>query len=339
MMEMGRPFVRVFWLAKRRMRSTHHGRRRQGRRPTDHAGICFEPLEPRLLLSGSWGAGGDAPSADVQAGAALTHDAGAWESRAFNRNQNGRDFESQVDVLAGASALNLSAEQTAANLVQTPSAYDPASEMMNQTPGRELVLINSNLAGTDQLITDLSASDRLNSVEVVLLDAERGGIAQVNAILSARANLAAVHVLTHGSEGQIQLGNEWLNSATLQENRHSVAGWGDALIETGDFLFYGCDIAADSLGESLLNTIADLTGADVAASNDATGHASKGGDWTLEYTTGVIEKKGAVQPGTLDNWSHLLAPPVASDDSYSVDNERVILVDGITVVRGHRWGQ
>ncbi|MDJ0888318.1 MAG: DUF4347 domain-containing protein, partial [Desulfobacterales bacterium] len=163
----------------------------------------------------------------------MTHDAGAWESRAFNRNQNGRDFESQVDVLAGASALNLSAEQTAANLVQTPSAYDPASEMMNQTPGRELVLINSNLAGTDQLITDLSASDRLNSVEVVLLDAERGGIAQVNAILSARANLAAVHVLTHGSEGQIQLGNEWLNSATLQENRHSVAGWGDALTETG----------------------------------------------------------------------------------------------------------
>ncbi|MDJ0803562.1 MAG: DUF2341 domain-containing protein, partial [Desulfobacterales bacterium] len=257
----------------------------------------------------------------------MTHDAGAWESRAFNRNQNGRDFESQVDVLAGASALNLSAEQTAANLVQTPSAYDPASEMMNQTPGRELVLINSNLAGTDQLITDLSASDRLNTVEVVLLDAERGGIAQVNAILSARANLAAVHVLTHGSEGQIQLGNEWLNSATLQENRHSVAGWGDALTETGDFLFYGCDIAADSLGESLLNTIADLTGADVAASNDATGHASKGGDWTLEYTTGVIEKKGAVQSGTLDDWSHLLAPPVASDDSYSVDEDNTLVVD------------
>ncbi|MDJ0990302.1 MAG: DUF4347 domain-containing protein, partial [Desulfobacterales bacterium] len=186
--------------------------------------------------------------------------------------------------------------------------------MMNQTPGRELVLINSNLAGTDQLITDLSASDRLNSVEVVLLDAERGGIAQVNAILSARANLAAVHVLTHGSEGQIQLGNEWLNSATLQENRHSVAGWGDALTETGDFLFYGCDIAADSLGESLLNTIADLTGADVAASKDATGHASKGGDWTLEHATGVIENHEIVQPGIQNNWAHLLAPPVITSN-------------------------
>ena len=30
-------------------------------------GICFEPLEPRLLLSGTWGAGAEAPSVDSQA--------------------------------------------------------------------------------------------------------------------------------------------------------------------------------------------------------------------------------------------------------------------------------
>jgi len=32
-----------------------------------------------------------------------------------------------------------------------------------------------------------------------------------------------------------------------------------------------------------------LTGADVAASDDLTGHASLGGDWVFEYTVGDIE--------------------------------------------------
>ena len=33
------------------------------------AGVCIEPLEPRLLLSGTWGAGVDGPAADEPASA------------------------------------------------------------------------------------------------------------------------------------------------------------------------------------------------------------------------------------------------------------------------------
>ena len=73
------------------------------------------------------------------------------------------------------------------------------------------------------------------------------------------------------AEGQINLGNSWLTSTTLQQNSDAVAGWGNALTETGDILFYGCNIAADSDGQSLLDDIAELTGADVAASDDANG--------------------------------------------------------------------
>ena len=40
-------------------------------------GICFEPLEPRLLLSGSWGAGIDMPSPDSSA-----HTEGGFEHEA-----------------------------------------------------------------------------------------------------------------------------------------------------------------------------------------------------------------------------------------------------------------
>jgi len=81
----------------------------------------------------------------------------------------------------------------------------------------------------------------------------------------------------HGVDGQINLGNSWLNSTTLEQNSDAVAGWGNALNETGDILFYGCNVAANSDGQSLLDSIAGLTGADVAASEDITGHEDRGG--------------------------------------------------------------
>ncbi len=208
--------MRFFLLVDRVMRLIKQGCRGHASRPAFDACICFEPLESRVLLSGSWGVGGDAPSTDVQAEGAFTHHAGAFESHALNRNQNDPGFNTQIDVLAGAFGLKTPAVNTAANPDQTPSANDPASEVLNQTPRHELVLINDNVADLDRLTADLLASLGGRSIEVVMLGADRGGIAQVSDILSGHSNLAAVHVLAHGSEGQIQLGNEWLNSATLQ---------------------------------------------------------------------------------------------------------------------------
>ena len=52
-----------------------------------------------------------------------------------------------------------------------------------------------------------------------------------------------------------------------------------------DLLLYGCDVAADALGQQMTGTLAALTGADVAASTDLTGAASRGGNWVLEYRT------------------------------------------------------
>ena len=83
----------------------------------------------------------------------------------------------------------------------------------------------------------------------------------------------------------------WLNSTTLQQNRDAVAGWGNALTENGDMLLYGCNVAADSDGQRLLETISDITGADVAASRSSnTGHPSLSGDWELEYTKGKSKR-------------------------------------------------
>ena len=55
-----------------------------------------------------------------------------------------------------------------------------------------------------------------------------------------------------------------------------------------------------------------MTGADVAASKDPTGAASKGGNWKLEFTTGAIETPVAVSETGQAAWDALLAPPVVN---------------------------
>ena len=58
-----------------------------------------------------------------------------------------------------------------------------------------------------------------------------------------------------------------------------------AMAADGDILFYGCDVGAAS---ALVGDLAIATGADIAASNDLTGAAARGGDWELEVRAGDV---------------------------------------------------
>ncbi len=199
----------------------------------------------------------------------------------------------------------------------TPIEHNAAPETAEQTAAetrRELVLVNESVADYEQLIADLEASDDNCIIDVVVLESDRDGIEQVSEILSERSDLSAVHFITHGSDGQIGLGDSWLNSATLLQKSDDVAGWGNALTETGDILFYGSNIASGTDGEVLLDDIARLTGADVAASNDVTGHTSLGGDWDLEEKRGAVETLSLSDTTTVQQWEGTLTGAIRQAD-------------------------
>jgi hypothetical protein len=186
---------------------------------------------------------------------------------------------------------------------------EAAPETVEQTAAEtrlELVIVNEDVADYKQLIDDLQASDDNRVIEVVVLESDRDGFDQVSEILAERSDVAAVHFITHGAEGQINLGNSRLTGTTLVENTDAVAGWGKALTQDADLLFYGCDLASNADGRDLVESLSTLTGADVAASIDDTGHAILGGDWELEYTKGSIETDAAFSAELQQNWSHLL---------------------------------
>ncbi len=184
---------------------------------------------------------------------------------------------------------------------------------------RELVFFDEKLPQHQQLIADLQKNGCDRNLEVVELESDRNGIEQVSEILSKRSDLAAVHFISHGTDGQINLGNTWLNSTSLQQNTDAVSSWGKALIETGDLLFYGCNIASGREGENLLQAIALLTGADVAGSTDLTGHRSLGGDWDQEYVSGTIETDVAFSPEAQRSWSGVLATFTVNTTGDTVD--------------------
>jgi len=172
----------------------------------------------------------------------------------------------------------------------------------------ELVLIDASAENYQQLVDDLlNNDDESRQFDVFLLDPNRDGVDQITDILAGYDQLDALHIVSHGTEGQVQVGNLWLSVENLDAYSGQIAQWSDAFEVDADLLFYGCDLAANADGQLLIESISELTGADVAASTDDTGHASRGGDWFLEYSTGTVESLTAFSVQLREDWQGLLA--------------------------------
>ncbi len=124
---------------------------------------------------------------------------------------------------------------------------------------------------------------------LVLINEAVDGISQIRRYLNSRPSVREVHIVSHGSAGQLQLGATTLSAANLREHAAEIRGWGNRLTRDADVMLYGCDVAADEAGKQLVKEIARLSGADVAASIDRTANAEQAGNWDLEYNVGNIE--------------------------------------------------
>jgi hypothetical protein len=179
----------------------------------------------------------------------------------------------------------------------------------------EIVFVDSGLEDHGALVDALrSAGPSDRELEVVLIDAERDGIAQITDVLSDHTDLDAVHIVSHGAEAAVQLGSSWLMADNLDAHSGSLLAWSDALSEDADLLFYGCNLAGGDEGAAFAESLAKLTGADVGASTDATGSALLGGDWNLELRLGDVESEIAIDAQLRQSWTGILdnAPPTHS---------------------------
>jgi uncharacterized repeat protein (TIGR01451 family) len=143
-------------------------------------------------------------------------------------------------------------------------------------------------------------------IEALLIEPDVDGVAALGQILSRYRGWDALHIISHGAPGQLHLGNTILSAANLDRYADSLRDWSTALNSDADILFYGCDLAGDTAGKQLIEQIAELTGADVAASEDTTGHVDLGGNWELEYAVGAIEATVPLSDVVRDRWTGTL---------------------------------
>lgn len=163
------------------------------------------------------------------------------------------------------------------------------------TSATSLYFVDSSLSDLDSLLQALPSG-----AEVVLLQPDQDGLAQMLDALAGREGIDALHVLTHGAPGSIQLGETSLSLGTLAGSADALAKIGAHLSADADILFYGCSVAASDEGKALVSQIAELTGADVAASEDLTGATDRGGDWALEVSSGSVEAEVVAAPAMDD---------------------------------------
>ena len=235
-------------------------------------------LEPRVLLD----AAGVETASDL-GDAAAAQQAENWQSL----NNNDQSQSSDTALLEAFSDL-------------------PA----NIPDSNQVVFIDSAVEDIPALTAGISPD-----IEVIILDPDSDGVEQIASALSGRTNIDAIHVISHGRVGTLDLGSTKLTEASINgKHADEMEVIRASLSEDADFLIYGCNFGAQARGMSAVEALARATGADVAASEDLTGAANLGGDWDLETETGSIEAAAIA----VESYAHVLEidATAVSDDAF-----------------------
>ena len=145
--------------------------------------------------------------------------------------------------------------------------------------------------------------------EVHIVEPGVDGVAFMASVVEGRSDIDAIHVISHGNQGRINLGTAVLDETSINgEYADALITIGNALSDNGDILIYGCNFADGEQGAAAIAALATATGADIASSTDATGHAGLGGNWDLEVQSGSIESDVVVSEAIQESWVNLLAP-------------------------------
>ncbi|MFG0834860.1 DUF4347 domain-containing protein, partial [Aeromonas bivalvium] len=202
-----------------------------------------------------------------------------------------------------------------------PQTAPEHAEPLQTTPPRQLLVIDARIEQASQLTDKLSPN-----VSLLFIDGNTDAMSAIGARLAELGQVDAIQILSHGAAGQFTLGDSTFNAQTLASVGQQLQSWQNHLSDQADIQLYGCRVGAGDAGQALVSALASWTGADVAASSDDTGAASKGGDWDLEVKSGLIDQPLALSRETVQGFDSLLAN-ASPETSLSQSSMDVLLGD------------
>nr|WP_290226058.1 DUF4347 domain-containing protein [Trichocoleus desertorum] len=146
-----------------------------------------------------------------------------------------------------------------ATLQKSPSA---SPSLSTPAASREIVFIDPVVTNYPELVAGVRSG-----VEVIVLEATADGVEQISSVLAQCQNLTAVHVVSHGSPGRVQLGISELSLETIDCYSWELQAWAESLTNTAELLIYGCEVALGDRGWVFVNMLHSLTGANVVDSS------------------------------------------------------------------------
>jgi hypothetical protein len=142
--------------------------------------------------------------------------------------------------------------------------------------------------------------------QVVLLDKDRDGIAQISEVLQSSQEVTEVHLVAHGSPGCLYLGNTRLDFDSLRQYAGYLQQWRFSLAQSANILIYGCRVASKGCVD-ILKPLHALTGASIAASSQEIGK----GKWELDKRIGDVTAALAFTLQVQQSYAGTLSPAFA----------------------------
>ncbi|MGF6314544.1 hypothetical protein ABIA60_000822 [Pseudomonas frederiksbergensis] len=174
-------------------------------------------------------------------------------------------------------------------------------------PGQSVVFVDSRVKDAGTLLQGIAPG-----TQVVQLDASKDGLQQIADYLDGHQGISSVQIIAHGNAGDLWLGNSYLSADNVAARSAVLAEIGKDMNVGGDILIYGCYTADGERGLNFIDSLAQLTGRDVAASSDRTG---LGGDWDLEIATGNIESANVLSTTAMSDYQWGLATWTATNNA------------------------
>ncbi|WP_422775616.1 Ig-like domain-containing protein [Pseudomonas jessenii] len=228
-------------------------------------------------------------------------------------------FDGAVAATVADTAAQADSHSTA-DAAKTPTADHPTTskDTHGQTdaapavspvavPGQSVVFVDSRVKDADSLLRGVAPG-----TQIVKLDTGKDGLQQIADYLDQHQGISSVQIIAHGNAGDLWLGDSYLSADNVAARSAVLAEIGKDINAGGDILIYGCYTAEGERGLSFVDSLAQMTGRDVAASSNRTG---VGGDWDLEIATGNIESANVLSTTAMSDYQWGLATWTATNNA------------------------
>ncbi|TWU48545.1 Quinoprotein glucose dehydrogenase B precursor [Rubripirellula tenax] len=201
----------------------------------------------------------------------------------------------------------------------------PFAESVTRADCTSIVFIDTSVDDLESLVGGV-----VDGAEVVLIQSDESGIDQITRELARRRGITSVHLVTHGQAGRLQIGNDILDHGSVEQFQSQLSSWATAMNNGADFLIYGCEVGRGERGSQLMRAIGRMTGTDVAASTNFTGNTNANSDWLLEKQFGHVDAATAFSSLARDSYKGLLPITIRAAGVTGEENMQ-LRIDGSVV--------